>query len=281
MHPAKRDRFSAGPRPAQWKAVLPARTRIFQAVIPVAAGVPPGAATGAAIAPSVHGLAGILAGVGAAALVAIAIAAIFWAMSITMLLRSIGARAAYPGVPGIQHLEVVVEVNCARTGLKPPRIWVVNADIPNALALGVSPGNGRLVVTTGLLSQLDPMELEAVTAHELLHIGSGEAVTATLLAAFLLPVARLWSGSGRLVYRLLGRGRELAADRRAMSLTCYPPAMISALEKMARRADATTGLLHGAATVTCWIWTVPAGPLPPPQDEPDHPFVRLAALAEL
>ena len=54
----------------------------------------------------------------------------------------------------------VTEGLCATFGLGMPSLHVVDDDVPNACALGRDARRSDLVVTTGLLRRLDPIELE-------------------------------------------------------------------------------------------------------------------------
>ena len=53
-----------------------------------------------------------------------------------------------------------------------------------------------LVVTSGLLNSLDPVCLEGVLAHELVHVKRADIAPATMAAAMLLPVASFVPVSG-------------------------------------------------------------------------------------
>ncbi len=46
-----------------------------------------------------------------------------------------------------------------------------------------------IVVTSGLLNSLDPVCLEGVLAHELVHVKRADIAPATMAAAVVLPVA--------------------------------------------------------------------------------------------
>lgn len=54
---------------------------------------------------------------------------------------------------------------CAKSGLRPGKLLVVDAKIPNAACMS----NGTIGVTAGLVDTLTPAELEGVMAHELGH----------------------------------------------------------------------------------------------------------------
>lgn len=110
-------------------------------------------------------------------------------------------------------------------GLSAPRLEVVEADGLNALAAGGRAGRGVLAVTTGLLTGLELIELEAVLAEMLVQIRRGDVVPATMTVA------------------TFGLGRSLAspperdalADLAGVTLTRYPPALAAALEKLEAR----------------------------------------------
>jgi heat shock protein HtpX len=57
-----------------------------------------------------------------------------------------------------------------RFGYKVPKIVVSNTMVPNAAASGPSPSRGIVLVTTGLLVQLDEPEVESVLGHEFGHL---------------------------------------------------------------------------------------------------------------
>lgn len=58
------------------------------------------------------------------------------------------------------------------SGLPMPKTWVLEDSAPNAFATGRDPQHSHVVVTRGLLDKLEPIELEAVIAHELSHVGN-------------------------------------------------------------------------------------------------------------
>ncbi|MCJ0621101.1 M48 family metalloprotease [Haloarcula hispanica] len=67
--------------------------------------------------------------------------------------------------------------------LTPPRIAVADADVPNSFAIGTL-GGATVVVSEGLLATLGGDELDAVLAHELMHVANRDATVMTL-ASFL------------------------------------------------------------------------------------------------
>ncbi len=57
-----------------------------------------------------------------------------------------------------------------RFGYKVPKIVISNTMAPNAAASGPSPGRGIVLITTGLLVQLDEPEIVSVLGHEFGHL---------------------------------------------------------------------------------------------------------------
>ncbi|WP_240149973.1 M48 family metalloprotease [Haloarcula sp. JP-Z28] len=116
--------------------------------------------------------------------------------------------------------------------LTPPRIAVADADVPNSFAIGTL-GGATVVVSEGLLSALDGDELDAVLAHELMHVANRDATVMTL-ASFLPsltngeydPLADLLPGGSRYTLGLVALGfayvfsaRVLAAPFGSLSFT--------------------------------------------------------------
>ncbi|HTY75274.1 MAG TPA: M56 family metallopeptidase [Candidatus Nanoarchaeia archaeon] len=57
-----------------------------------------------------------------------------------------------------------------RFGYKVPKIVISNTMVPNAAASGPSPSRGIVLITTGLLVQLEEPEVESVLGHEFGHL---------------------------------------------------------------------------------------------------------------
>ena len=154
----------------------------------------------------------------------------------------------------------------AAADLPKPKIAIVNSSIPNAFATGRDKDHAVVAVTTGILSKLNPQELEAVLAHELTHIVNRDMLVMTIATFFSMVLALLlrnlmWigifggfgGGGGRgrdnegggfalailaslvtyvlsfLLIRALSRYRELAADRGSALITGAPSNLASAL----------------------------------------------------
>ncbi len=171
-------------------------------------------------------------------------------------------------------LHRMLEALCISRGLPVPKLAVIRSDALNAFASGANDRQFTVTVTTGLLDGLTDEEIEAVLAHELTHIRNGDVrlmVVAVVIAGAISLVGELiFRGMGRVrlssdndrksggaiiailvgvaiiivawllavVVRLsLSRTREYLADAGAVELTKNPDAMISALLKIAGRAD--------------------------------------------
>ncbi len=193
------------------------------------------------------------AGVLVAALIAILAAATAYLTCEAVVLRVTHARPADP----TRHARVhnLVEWLCFSSGLPKPQVHVVEDRALNALAAGRGPGRSAVVVTTGLLDGLSRVELEAVLAHELSHVKSGDVLVSTLAAALVaLPATVLPAPTAaRLVGAAVGGPNEAVADLAGVALTRYPPGLVAALEKL---RDGDTAVRCGAR-VTAHLWIQP------------------------
>jgi len=199
------------------------------------------------------------------------------------------SRAVPADGPEYRRYHNLVEGLIIAAGLPKPRLYVVDDPAPNAFATGRNPKHAALAVTTGLLQQMNRVELEGVLAHELSHVKNYDilvttvAVTAVGAVALMadLGMRFLWFGgrAGRrdnndsgpvglilviLAFALLllapfaaqlmqfamSRRRELLADASGVQLTRYPPGLISALEKL----QADHAVVHHATRATAQMW---------------------------
>jgi heat shock protein HtpX len=171
----------------------------------------------------------------------------------------------------------LVEGLCEEADLPVPKLWVVDSDAANALALGRGPSESAVVVTRGLIERLNRVELEAVLAVELSHIRSlsarlgSAAVVLGGLPGLLLEARRRGGGAplgvaGTVLLALVPLrrlaappARHLQADESAAYLTRYPPGLAAALTRLsadkARAGVANLGLSH--------LWIVPPRPAAP------------------
>jgi len=188
------------------------------------------------------------------------------------------------------RLHNLVEGLCIAAGLPKPRVYVVEDDAPNAFATGRDPRHAAVAVTTGLLDKLNRIELEGVLAHELSHVKNYDILVSTLAVTMVGLVALLsdwglrflwWGGprhrddqrdggggpaavmailgfvllllaplAAKLMQFAVSRRRESLADVTGVSLTRYPPGLVSALEKL--RDDKT--VVHSGSRATAHLW---------------------------
>lgn len=68
-------------------------------------------------------------------------------------------------------LNNIVEEMTIASGLsKIPKVYIIDCPVPNAFASGFKPSQSTIIVTTGLLTELNREELQGVIAHEIAHI---------------------------------------------------------------------------------------------------------------
>jgi len=196
---------------------------------------------------------------------------------------------AVPADPATyQRLHNLVEGLCIASGLPKPAIYVIEDEAPNAFATGRNPRHAAIAVTSGLLDQMNRVELEGVLAHELSHIRNYDILISTMAVTLVgaiallsdLAIRLMWWNGGRvrrsgdrsdsgnplaivgfillilapviaaILQAAVGRRRETLADVSACQMTRYPPGLISALEKL--KADTT--VTHAASTATAHMW---------------------------
>lgn len=152
-------------------------------------------------------------------------------------------------------------------GMRTPTLRIIESPALNAYASGLHEGRYSVTVTRGLMQALSRDELEAVLAHELVHVINKDVRTMVIAAIFAGIVSVLAEmvfrglfyarrgGGGRnrnagpliligLAFAVIGfalafvirmslsRTREFVADAGSVELTKNPDAMISALRKV-------------------------------------------------
>jgi len=179
--------------------------------------------------------------------------------------RTLGGRPADPATDA--RLCNLVEGLCTGIGVRTPELVVVDSPGLNALAAGSSSAHGLVAVTTGLLAELDRIELEAVLAEVLWAIRYDETVPGTVSAATF----------GLLKALTLEADRDSRADHGAVTLTRYPPALASALEKIEAKGAAVSGQPGYLAP----LWLADPRPAAPPSTGRLPLPERIEALREL
>jgi heat shock protein HtpX len=175
-------------------------------------------------------------------------------------LAAMGAHEVTP--EQAPELHAIIERLCVQADLPKPKVAMAETQVPNAFALGRSPKNATVCVTTGILQLLSPAELEGVLAHELTHVQNRDVVVMTIasffamIAAYIVQFGFFFGGDddseegglgvlglilvSLVVYAVsfvliqtLSRYREYAADRGSAVITGRPSALASALLKIA------------------------------------------------
>jgi heat shock protein HtpX len=172
-----------------------------------------------------------------------------------------------------QHLRDTVEGLSIAAGIPSPKTYVMKNTELNAFATGRDPEHASVAVTTGLMQEMNRLELEGVLAHELSHIKNRDILFMTLVAVLVGLVAILShvilrsfryggirerrdkKGGGlallvlvvgfilaifapivvRIVQFAVSRRREYLADASSVDLTRYPEGLASALEKITKK----------------------------------------------
>jgi heat shock protein HtpX len=161
----------------------------------------------------------------------------------------------------------MVENLTIAAGLPVPKIYIIDDSAPNAFATGRDPKHAAIAFTTGILAKLNKQELEAVTAHELSHVGNRDTLVMTVVSVLVGTIALLadwymrsmWFGGNdrdsdnkanaifmilaivaailapiiaTLIQMAVSRRREFLADASGAILTRNPDALASALLKI-------------------------------------------------
>ncbi|MFM9082399.1 MAG: hypothetical protein ACKOQ7_00560 [Actinomycetota bacterium] len=151
----------------------------------------------------------------------------------------------------------LVDGLCLVSGASHPDVRVVESEALVALAVHESGSPGTIVVSSGLASRMGRVEMEAVLAHLVSRIRSGEIALATYVVALGMELSRLGLGAvgARVRRATLEESAILAADLAACRTTRYPPALVSALEQVSSSAPADPGI----PVVTAPLWfAIPA-----------------------
>ncbi len=172
-----------------------------------------------------------------------------------------------------------VENVALAAGLPTPKVYLINDDSLNAFATGYSPKSASIALTRGIVKKLEPLELDAVIAHEMAHIKNRDIrlnmyiITGIGVVGMLGEIMiRMCGGSSRsrndknniqtvfvivglflLLFRFLiapfihmavSRRQEYQADATGAFFTRNPQALASALEKIA--VDPRVEVLDGS-----------------------------------
>jgi len=184
-----------------------------------------------------------------------------------IVLAMSGARGPITKEDNMELYRLVENLSIA-SGIKMPRVYIIDDQSPNAFATGRNQERAAIAVTTGLMRILNKNELEGVIAHELSHIGNRDILVSTIVVVLVGFVALLSDfflraqffrgrrereegGQVQLILTLVGialailapvtatliqlaisRKREFLADATGALMTRYPDGLASALEKI-------------------------------------------------
>ena len=181
----------------------------------------------------------------------------------------------------------LIQEVCLASGLKMPKVAIVQDSAPNAFATGRNEAHAVIAFTTGILEAMDRNELQGVIAHEMAHVANRDTLVSAIAATTAGAIALLsdfltrmmWFGGGRsrddnnnqqnpialvvslvvlilapiaalLLRSAISRRREALADATAVSFTRNPGGLRQALEVL--QADST--VVHQRSTAVAHIW---------------------------
>lgn len=216
----------------------------------------PGAAGGVVVLVVVAVASTWWAGLVAGAAVGVLVTAAVRSLMLPRLLGGLGAHLVDPSEqPRVANL---VEGLCLQMGLSPPTLWMVEGEVPDALALAGGAGTGALVLTSAI-SALNRLELEALLAHELSHLRRADAAPSTAAAFVFGRLRPAWVtafGCGGETGLEL---REVEADLAGLGVTRYPPALVSVLATWGHRAGEQAPGRSWAQAALGELWALPLG----------------------
>ncbi len=173
----------------------------------------------------------------------------------------------------------MVEGLSIAAGIPTPKIFIIEESGMNAFATGRNPQNGVIVLTRGLINNLNDEELKGVIAHEISHIKNYDILLGTIMAVLVGMIliitniifrSFLFGGSRRssnknsggilnLIFLMIGilliilspfiamiirlaisRQREYLADSSGALITRYPAGLANALKKISLYSEVKT-----------------------------------------
>ena len=137
----------------------------------------------------------------------------------------------------------VIDGLCVVGGDARPALRVVGIEYPVALAVGMPGEVGTIIVSAGFLKSMGRVEMEAVMAHVMWRLRTGDIGITTYMLALSAAVQRFGGDNvmRSVVARVTDERIVMWADVAACQATRYPPAMVSALEIVERAAAIPLG----------------------------------------
>lgn len=159
----------------------------------------------------------------------------------------------------------IVRQLAANAELPMPKVYLIQAEQPNAFATGRDPEHAAVAATTGLLQRLSREEVAGVMAHELAHVKNRDTLTMTIAAtiggaiSMLANFGMLFGGGNRdgnrgfgiigtlmmvflaplaagVIQMAISRSREYEADKLGALISQRPLWLASALQKISQAA---------------------------------------------
>jgi Zn-dependent protease with chaperone function len=182
-----------------------------------------------------------------------------WRLAGRAVLGMAGGSAPDLTSPGPARLANLVASVSAAAGVPPPALLLVEDPAPNALVTGRAPRQVTFIATTGLVEQLDRLQLEAVVAHQLALVRGGRTHARDVATLVLgVPGTKIPALAAAAVRATAaGDAGALSLDAAAVGVTRYPPALLGALD------IAAAGPPVGGHPALAPLWWVPGdrGPL--------------------
>lgn len=151
-----------------------------------------------------------------------------------LLLENIGTSVLV-GPEQLASLHRLLLTAASTLQMAPPDLYIKQNPVPNAYTLAIGGRKPFIVVHTALLELLEPLEVQAVIAHELGHLKCNHGVWLTManvLANNTLSVLPLLSGAVEEGLLRWLRAAELTCDRAALLVAQDHRVVISALMKL-------------------------------------------------
>ena len=112
-----------------------------------------------------------------------------------------------------QLYNIVEEMRIAASLPAMPKVYIIDAPVPNAFAVGLKPERACVAVTTGLLERLNRDELQGVIAHELGHISNRDTLFMTLAGVTLGAIVLLADFGMRMMFWGGGSRRRSSSNK--------------------------------------------------------------------
>ncbi|MHB8294492.1 MAG: M48 family metalloprotease [Acidimicrobiales bacterium] len=183
------------------------------------------------------------------------------ARAMPSVLRMADARPARPQAEA--RLRNLLEDLCLVAGMPQPALYLSSGQGANSLSVSAGAQRSCIVIASESTTSLNRVELEAMLAHEIAHLRTGDALVTTVVAALFGPLAARWprfeSLGVAVITKVCGEDREIRADLLAASVTRYPPALVQVLSKAGRSpGPAILGPLWIAPSAPVGGWSAEA-----------------------